>query len=42
MTFALFSIADAKDRVVKDDMSLKQEGGEGPQAQGEGPGKHLL
>lgn len=35
----LFSIADSKDLVLKDNFPLKQEGGEGPQAQGEGAGK---
>lgn len=42
MTFVLFSLADAKDRVMKDNFPLKQEGGEDPQAQGEGAGKCLF
>lgn len=42
MTLVPFSIADAKDRVVKENFPLKQEGGDGPQAQGEGAGKCLF
>lgn len=42
MTFVLFSVADAKDRVVKDNFPLKQEGVDGPQAQEEGAGKCLF
>lgn len=38
----LFSIADSKDHVLKDNFPLKQEGGEGPQAQGESAGKCLF
>ena len=42
VTFVLLSLADAKDRVVKgESFPLKQEGGEDPQAQGEGAGKNL-
>ncbi len=41
MTFVLLSLADAKDCGVKDNFPLKQEGGEDPQAQGEGAGKCL-
>lgn len=36
LTFVLLSLAE--DRVVKDNFPLKQEGGEAPQAQGEGAG----
>lgn len=42
MTLVPFSIADAKDRVVKENFPLKQEGDDGPQAQGEGAGKCLF
>lgn len=39
MTFVLLSLGEAKDRVVKDNFPLKQEGGEALQAQGDGAGK---
>lgn len=42
VTFVLLSLADAKDRLMKDNFPLKQEGGEDPQAQGEGAGKCLF
>lgn len=42
MTVVFLSLAEAKDRVMKDNFPLKQEGGEAPQAQGEGAGKCLL
>lgn len=41
MTLMLLLLADAKDCVGKDHFPHKQEGGDDPQAQGEGAGKCL-
>lgn len=41
-TELFFSVADAKDHMVKDNLALKQEGHERPQAQGEGAGECYL
>lgn len=41
VTFVRLSPADAKDRVMDVNRPLKQEGGEAPQAQGDGAGKCL-
>lgn len=39
VTFVLFLAAEAKDLTVEGNFPLKQEGGEAPQAQGDGAGK---
>lgn len=39
--FLFLSLADAGDRVMDINCPLKQEGGEAPQAQGDGAGKYL-
>lgn len=39
VTLVLFSPAEAKNLVGEGSISLKQEGGEGPHAQGDGAGK---